>query len=190
MEGSLSLLLPFPLFNPGSLYLSLTFSAALYPVWILSLPLSCFPCLSLCSWLCFSPLPSPFLPLTLSLPVLVLGSVPLASFLGRPGSPSIWAGSREASPSCLPETTSVPQAELPSSSAASANPCLSPGYQSAALGRGGGCAPSGAHGEERRGWPGGGGPRRSAPPPPAPPLPGPCPRPQQCPGRRAAAAAR
>lgn len=175
--------------------MSLTFSAALYTVSILSLPLSCFLCLSVFVsdqlWLCFSLLPSPFLPPSLSLPVLVLGWVPLASFLGQ-GSPINLDRFPGGRPKSSPRTTSLPQAALPSSSAAGATPCLSHLYQSASLGRGGGCAPSGAQGEERRGRPGGRGrdTPRSAPPPPAPPLPGPCPRPQQCPGRRAAAAAR
>ena len=56
---------------------------------------------------------------------------------------------------------------LPPSSAASADPCLSPLYQSANLTRGRGCAPSGAQEEERRDAP----PLRVRPRPsgPAPP---------------------
>lgn len=162
--------------------MSLTvFSCSLHCI----LSLSCFLCLSVfvSDHLCLAmfPLASLSLPSPFPLPVLALGWVPLASFLGQPGSPPIWAGSREASPNCLPETTSVPQAALPRSSAAGANPCLNPLCQSAALGRGGGCAPSGAQGEERRGWPPEGGHSALGPAPSGPAPPGSLPAPPAVP---------
>lgn len=107
MEGSLSLFSVSPSLPTWvSSSLSLIFSASFYSVSVVSLPLSCFLGLSVSvsDYLCLAVFLSAFLSLPSSLPpssVLVLCSVPLSSFLGRPGSPSIWAGPLEAGPNPL-----------------------------------------------------------------------------------------
>lgn len=102
MEGSLSLF-SFPFFQrPFSSSSSLISSAILYPISVLSASLMLSVSLCLCSFLtgCVSlrlPFPS-FLPLL----VLVLGSVPLSSFLGRsdnrPPRPDPWRPAQTVTP--------------------------------------------------------------------------------------------
>lgn len=144
MECSLSFFLSFPLVHPRS-FISVPDVPGLAHGFCVSASVS-----YVSVQLRFSLLPFPScLPRARSL----CQFVPLSSFLGRPGSPSMWAGLLQAGPDCLPETLSLAQAALCPPALRPERTCLSPRDPPRARRRGGACAPSGAQGAERRGGP-------------------------------------